>query len=306
MQRDKEKAQMTRPTVGTAVEIAPGVRTVLAPNAGAMTHWGTNSYIVGDRDLAIIDPGPSDERHIQALMKAVDTSEVTHILVTHAHADHSKGARELSRRTGAPIAAYGLADAGRRDVMRTLAKDGNLGGGEGLDHDFVPDIYLREGDVLSASDWALDVVHLPGHFAGQLGFQLGDALFSGDHVMDWSSTIVSPPDGHLGDFLATCQKLISRPPNQCFAGHGAPIYAPVQRLEWLIAHRKSREMQILDFLSGAPKSIGQIVTQVYLDIPEALRPAASRNVLAHLIDLWERSLIEAIPTMQQDAVLRLR
>jgi glyoxylase-like metal-dependent hydrolase (beta-lactamase superfamily II) len=306
MRRTKEEVPMTRPPVGTAIEIAPGVRSILAPNSGPMTYWGTNSYILGETELAIIDPGPDDAGHISALLEATAQSSVTYILVTHAHADHSAAAGVLSAQTGAPVVAFGPPEAGRRDVMQRLSQESNLGGGEGLDHGFAPDICLREGDTLHGTGWELGVLHLPGHFAGQLGFQFGDILFSGDHVMDWASSIVSPPDGHLGDFLATSRKLIKLAPQLCLSGHGAPLRDPEERLEWLIDHRKNRELQILDVLSSEPLTISKIVDQVYLDLPRVARAAASRNVLAHLIDLWERSIVEAIPAIQQDAIFRLR
>lgn len=306
MQRRKAKVLMTRPEVGIPTEVLPGIELVLAPNPGPMTYWGTNCYILGDRDIAVIDPGPNDPAHIANLLAAIGSRNVTHILITHAHADHSAGAIALSRQTGAPILGFGAADAGRRPVMSELARAGHLGGGEGLDPTFSPDRTLADADVIHGSDWALNVLHIPGHFAGHLGFQFGDTLFVGDHVMDWSTSIVSPPDGHLGDFLETCDKLISKSPKLCLSGHGAPITAPTDRLTWLVHHRKSREAQILEALSNTVISIDGIVEIVYPDIPVSVRQAAARNVLAHLIDLWERNLVEAFPKMQSDAEFRLR
>lgn len=305
MRRTKAKVQMTRPEVGIQTAVAPGVDVVLAPNPGPMTHWGTNCYLVGDRELAIIDPGPDDNSHITNLMTAIGSRKVTHILVTHAHADHSAGAKTLSTLTGAPVLGFGAAHTGRRAVMRQLASDGSLGGGEGIDADFAPDRVVQDGDQITGSDWELEVLHLPGHFAGHLGFQLGDILFCGDHMMDWSSSIVSPPDGHLGDFFATCRRLTTRAPAQCLSGHGGPLRDPVDRLEGLMAHRKNRERQILDSMSDKPMPIDDIVARVYLDVPQHLHPAAARNVLAHLIDLWERRIVEPIPAMKQDATFRL-
>lgn len=305
MHSKKAKVPMSRPDVGIPVDVAPGVQSLLAPNPGAMTHWGTNSYIIGSKSVAIVDPGPADANHLAALMKAIGPREVSHILVTHAHLDHSAGAAALSVRTGAAVVGFGLPHEGRRHVMQHLAEAGDLGGGEGLDTGFSPDQHVRDGDLIEGADWNIEVLHLPGHFAGHLGFQVGDTLFSGDHVMDWSSSIVSPPDGHIGDFLASCHKLIARSPSLCLTGHGAPLVAPRGRLEWLVEHRLAREAQILDALSETGLTVGEIVSRVYSDISEDVRPAAARNVLAHLIDLWERSLIEAIPDMHRSAVFRL-
>ncbi|SMX22058.1 MBL fold metallo-hydrolase [Boseongicola aestuarii] len=305
MHSNEAKVPMSRPDVGIPVYVAAGVQVILAPNPGAMTHWGTNSYIVGNKSVAVVDPGPADASHLAALMKAIGAREVSHILVTHAHADHSAGAAALSNKTGAPVVGFGLPDEGRRKVMQHLAEAGDLGGGEGLDAGFSPDQLVRDGDLIDGADWSIEVLHLPGHFAGHLGFQFGETLFSGDHVMDWSSSIVSPPDGHIGDFLASCHKVIRRNPSRCLTGHGAPLPAPRGRLEWLVEHRLAREAQILDALAETGLTAQQIVSRVYSDIPETVRPAAARNVLAHLIDLWERSLIEAIPHIHQNAVFRL-
>ncbi|NNJ68854.1 MAG: MBL fold metallo-hydrolase [Boseongicola sp.] len=306
MHSRKAKVPMTRPEVGIPIEVTPGVQMVLAPNAGAMTHWGTNSYIIGEETLAIVDPGPAEAEHLAALMKAIGSREVSHILVTHAHSDHSAGAMALASKTGAPVSGFGTAREGRRAIMQSLAETGDLGGGEGLDERFAPDHVVREGDRITGAGWEIDVVHLPGHFAGQLGFQLDGNLFSGDHVMDWSSSIVSPPDGHIGDFLASSRRIIDLAPNQCLAGHGAPLVDPSDRLEWLIEHRSARESQILHALSTTWLPLHEIVAKVYLGLPDNLRPAAARNVLAHLIDLWERQLIEADPGPQQSALFRLR
>ncbi len=294
-----------RPLPGIAHEIALGVRRVLAPNPGPMTHWGTNSYLLGMREVAVIDPGPLDTKHINALIQAALPGRVSHILVTHAHADHSAGARPLSEQTGAPIYAFGTASAGRRPIMETLAASGHLGGGEGTDYGFEPDATLGDGDIVETEDWAVEALHLPGHFAGHLGFRSGDLMFSGDHLMGWSTTIISPPDGHLGDFMDSSQRLIDLAPRTCLTGHGAPINDASGRLTWLMKHRKDREDQILATLKVGPRRISDMVRSLYRDVPVALHPAAARNVLAHLIDLAERGAVVAEPDLRADAVFRL-
>lgn len=164
---------------------------------------------------------------------------------------------------------------------------------------------MLESDLLTGSGWEFNELHPPGHFAGHLRFQLQDALFVGDHDMDWSTLKVSPPDRHLGDFIATCEKLISLARRLCLTGHGEPLYDPVERLGWLVAHRTSRETQFLGVLSNSPVSIGEIVAREYPEFPSDVYLAAARNVLAHLVDLWERRLVEPIPRTRRDAKFRL-
>lgn len=286
-------------------EVEAGIRRVLAPNAGPMTHLGTNTYLVGLRDVMIIDPGPLIDEHISLIQKATVGAHISHILITHAHLDHSQSARHLSEETGAPIIAYGEATAGRRDIMTELAKTGEIGGGEGVDFDFQPHREVSQDDVIRNSEVELITHHIPGHFSGHLGFELVDTMFCGDHVMDWSTSIVSPPDGHVGDFLNSCRHLISRKPKSCLSGHGEKLLDPVGRLEWLIAHRMERERQILDVLNEKPINLEDLVARVYADVPQSLYPAASRNLLAHLIDLWERDIVAVSPKPSLDAKFTL-
>ncbi len=288
---------MTTPKPGIAEIISPDVRRVLAPNPGPMTHWGTNSYILGKDHVAVIDPGPDLPAHLEALLKATQNAKITHILVTHAHADHSPLARILSDKTDAPIYGFGAPTAGRSATMQNLAKTGLAGGGEGVDLDFVPDQTVVEGDIIEGSDWQLGVLHTPGHFAGHLAFQTGNVVFSGDHVMDWSSSLVSPPDGDLGAFMRTSERLKNLGANVFLPGHGNPIDTPTDRLDWLIQHRKSRETSILAALDRTPQSIPDITATVYRDTPLELHGAAARNVFAHLIDLVERNLVIATPDL---------
>lgn len=285
-------------------EIAPGIRRVLAPNAGPMTHKGTNTYLVGQTDVMVIDPGPLIGEHISLIQQATEGARISHILITHAHLDHSQSARKLAQATHAPIAAFGAAHAGRRKIMSELAELGGIGGGEGVDKDFVPDLELAQHDIVSNSEVMLTTHHIPGHFAGHLAFELEDIVFCGDHIMDWSTSIVSPPDGHVGDFLNSCRHLIARNPTMCLSGHGGKLTDPIGRLEWLITHRLEREAQLMSVLTENPQSLQRLVEQVYVDIPQHLFPAASRNLLAHLIDLWEQGLVDASPNLSVDAEFR--
>ena len=296
---------MTEPTAGTVEIVAPGVRRVLAPNPGPMTHWGTNSYILGEGRVAVVDPGPTDMNHLGALETATQGEVITHILVTHAHADHSPLAHALSERTGAPIVGFGPPDAGRSATMQDLAKNGLAGGGEGIDGAFQPDLAVTDGDAVAGDNWQIEVLHTPGHFAGHLAFRMGDIILSGDHVMDWSSSLVSPPDGDLGAFMRTSERMMGLEATKLLPGHGGPINDPAGRLEWLIAHRRSRETAILNVLGTAPLSVEQITERVYTDIPSKMHQAAARNVFAHLIDLTERNMVKPTPKLAADATFRL-
>lgn len=289
---------------GDVQEIAPGLRGLIAPNAGPMTHWGTNTFLLGERRLAVIDPGPEDPAHHAAILRAVGDGVVTHVLVTHAHLDHSPLARRLAEETGATVCAFGPATAGRRPVMQDLFAAGLSGGGEGVDTAFCPDITLADGDRVVGEEWTLGVLHTPGHFAGHLAFRWDDWVLSGDHVMDWSSSLVSPPDGDLSDFMATSRRLRDLRGVRFLPAHGGAIHDPGERLGWLIAHREAREASILDALSGRPQTVATLTRRIYTDIPDAMLPAAERNVFAHLIDLVERKLAFAEPTLAADAAYR--
>ena len=297
---------MNRPPIGQPEVIEEGIRRILAPNAGPMIHWGTNTWIVGERDVAVIDPGPDNAAHLAAILSATASSTITHILVTHPHADHSPLSRKLAKHTGAPILGFGAPQDGRSAVMEQLSATANVGGGEGIDMHFAPDQYVSEGDKIAGDNWTLNVTHTPGHFSGHLGFRLEDFLFSGDHVMDWASTLVSPPDGDVAAFRATSERLIDMELFRCFPGHGAPIDAPADRLSWLLEHRQSREHAILGALGSTPLSIAEITADVYRDVPKSMHQMAARNVFAHLIDLWERNQIEATPSLSLNARFAVR
>lgn len=287
-------AQETQPKAGIAESLAPDLLRILAPNPSPMTFWGTNTYLLGRRDIAVIDPGPEDPVHLQAILAAVpEGARVTHIVVTHAHRDHSPLARPLAEATGAPIYAFGAADSGRSDVMTALAAGGFAGGGEGIDHAFDPDILLPDGTPIETADWTLTALHTPGHMGNHICLAWGDALFSGDHVMGWASSLVSPPDGDLTDFMASCARLSNRHWSRFYPGHGAPIEDPAARLDWLIRHRKGRESEILEALKSGPATAPELAARLYTDVPAALLPAAARNVFAHLIDLEGKRQVSA-------------
>ncbi len=261
---------------------AAKVRVVLAPNPSAMTGPGTNSFLIGEREVAVIDPGPDDPAHIQAILDMAE-GRISHILVTHAHLDHTAGVARLAQATRAPVFAFGPADSGRSPTMARLAATG-LNGGEGADTGFRPDIELRHGEELRSSDWTLQALHTPGHMGGHLSFRLGDAIFCGDLVMGWSTSIISPPEGDLVDYFRSLDLLARLAPRVLYPAHGDPITAPLPRLEELAVHRRLRSAQILGALDAGPGTAAELAARIYT-IPAHLMPAAERNVLAHLLAL---------------------
>lgn len=277
------------PLPGRAEVLETGLRRVLAPNPSPMTFHGTNTYILGEGRVAVIDPGPASPPHLRAILAALRRGEtVSHVLVTHAHLDHSPLARPLAEATGAPVLAFGAADAGRSDLMRELSDAGLTGGGEGVDTGFHPDESLADGDVIDGAGWSIRAIHTPGHFGNHLCLAWEKALFSGDHVMGWATSLVSPPDGDMGAYMASLERLAALPSRVFYPGHGAPVTDPTARIADLAAHRRGREAQILAALSDGPADAATLARRIYTDTPPALLPAAARNVFAHLLDLWQR------------------
>ncbi|WP_293447185.1 MBL fold metallo-hydrolase [Planktotalea sp.] len=294
------------PQAGKPVTLAPALRRILAPNPSPMTYRGTNTYLLGHHDIAVIDPGPDSDPHLAAIMAACTSPQrITQILVTHSHVDHSPLAKRLSEKTGAPILAFGPSDAGRSDAMKACLEAGMQGGGEGIDTAFRPDVLISDGEQISAGDQMITAWHTPGHMGNHMCLAWNDAVFCGDLVMGWASSLVSPPDGDLTDFMASCEKLRRLDANILHSGHGAPIIDPKSRLEWLIEHRKSREAQIIQQLSLAPAAASTIATKIYSDTPTALLPAATRNVIAHLIDLEGKNMITRAGAPTESAIFKL-
>ncbi|MFW2544412.1 MBL fold metallo-hydrolase [Primorskyibacter sp. 2E107] len=295
------------PAPGVADPLEPGVRRILAPNPSPMTFRGTNTYLVGTRGIAVIDPGPDDSGHLDRILAALEPGQhVSHIFVTHAHLDHSPLARPLAARTGAPILGFGPATAGRSQVMHRLASQGLVGGGEGVDHAFTPDVLVADEQSVDGDGWSLKAVHTPGHMANHLSFALGDVLFSGDLVMGWATSLVSPPDGDLTDFMTSLRRLQSRPWRRFHPGHGAPIDTPEARLSDLLAHRLGRERAILTALESGPATAASLAARIYTQTPTALLPAAERNVLSHLIDLTSKNSVTPIGELSAESVFSLR
>lgn len=268
---------------GVPQVLEPLVTRVLADNPSPFTHTGTQTYLVGTADLAVIDPGPDDPNHIDALIRAIAGRPVTAIVITHTHRDHSPGAAPLKARTGAPIvgcAPLALEDLGPRADAS-------------FDAHYAPDAVMAEGDSVSGSGWTLTAIATPGHTSNHLAFALPEttALFTGDHVMGWSTTIVSPPDGDMAAYMDSLTKLQRRDDRIYYPAHGDPVVNPQRLVRGLIGHRKQREGQILRLLDAEPRTIPAMVEKMYVGIDPRLFPAAERSVLAHLYELRDRHIV---------------
>ena len=274
----------------TPVAVGPGgaVKRIRAPNASALTGNGTNTYLaIGERKVAVIDPGPDQDDHFRRIMTEVGPSRrISKILITHPHADHTGLASRLAKHTGAETIAHSGADGAISERMRTLGSQFELGGGEGLDWEFEPDRRIVDGELIACDEWNFEAVLTPGHTANHICFACRDAevLFSGDHVMGWSTTLVSPPHGDMGDFMRSLERLRLRADRMFLPGHGEPITDPVSAVASQQSHRREREMQILHHLRSGLTGVGEIAARVYSGLPVRLAKAAERNVLAHLID----------------------
>jgi glyoxylase-like metal-dependent hydrolase (beta-lactamase superfamily II) len=270
--------------------VSPHIRRVLADNPGPFTMLGTGTYIVGYGRVAVIDPGPRDPAHVTRLLAALRGETVEAMLVTHTHGDHSPAAAMLKRalrRKGMdpPVYGFGPHPVSRADEERADATEGKVE--ERSDVDFVPDVRVTTGDVIRGWGWTFDVLHTPGHISNHLCFAFREerALFSGDHVMGWATTIIPPPDGNVADYLASLELLFDRDDRVYWPTHGPPIYDPVPYVRALHAHRLEREAQILDLVGAGTARIPAMVRVIYKGYPKELRKAAGRSVLAHLVKL---------------------
>ncbi len=278
------------PQTGVAVNVAPDVRRVTAPNPGPFTFHGTNTFLIGREALAVLDPGPADAAHIDALIGAIGGVRVAHILVSHTHRDHSPGARLLQARTGAPILA-----AGPHRPARPARPGEELRLDASADLDFSPDALLADGDIVEGPGYRLEAVATPGHTGNHLAFALlgADVLFSGDHVMGWATTVVAPPDGAMPDYMASLDRLLARPEKICLPAHGGAIRDAHAYIRALRAHRKMREAAIVEGMRRGDTRISEIVARVYQGLDPRLAGAAALSTLAHLEDLVARGVATA-------------
>ncbi len=289
------------PLPGQIFEAAPGLRGLLANNPSPMTGTGTISWILGEGEVALVDPGPADPAHARVLRQALGSERITTILVTHAHLDHSALARPLAEEWGAPILAYGDATAGRSPRMAAFASDADLPRSEGVDAGFRPDGTLADGEVIGGRTWQVEALHTPGHFGNHLCFAMGDDILCGDLLMAWSTSIVAPPDGDMADYLASLDRIAARGSARLFPAHGAAIERPAERISELVAHRRLRETQVLQALGHGPATPEDLTRRIYTETPPRLLPAAAMNVLAHLIDLTDRNLVSPQGPMSRHA-----
>ena len=268
---------------GTIERLGPRVRRILAPNPSPFTYTGTQTYLVGEGEVAVIDPGPDLPDHVEALFAALDGERVAAIICTHTHRDHSPASRPLKAATGAPIvgcAPLSLDDSGPR-------------ADEAFDTGYRPDRVLADGERLAGDGWALEAVATPGHTSNHLCLALAGegALFTGDHVMGWSTTVVAPPDGDMADYMASLHRLLGRDDRLYYPAHGPAVTEPHAHVRRLIGHRRMRERQILGHLERGEGRIETMVAAIYADIDPRLFPAAGRSVLAHLLDLERRGRV---------------
>ncbi|MCY6381627.1 MBL fold metallo-hydrolase [Hoeflea prorocentri] len=277
------------PAHGSTVQLAPDIQRITAPNSGPLTFHGTNSYIVGKGSVAVIDPGPEIESHYQALKETLTGREVTHIMVSHTHRDHSPLARRLASETGATIVAEGEHRSARplfTGEINPLK--------ESADTEFQPDVKAGDGDIFQGDGWALRVINTPGHTANHAVFGLEDRdiVFSADHVMVWATSIVAPPDGSMADYMRSLDKMLERDDRMYLPGHGGPVKEPTKFVRALRTHRKMREAAVLDRLQKGDRHIDEMVKAIYRDTDPRLHRAAALSLLAHLEDLVARGRVE--------------
>lgn len=277
--------------------VSPLVRRIVARNPGPFTAHGTGTYIVGKGKVAVIDPGPLVQEHIDALLKDLSGETIERILITHTHMDHSPAAAPVKTATGAKTYGFGPHGSGAGETSE-----------EGGDTAFKPDVVMKEGDVLTGEGWTLRALYTPGHASNHLCFALGEErlLFSGDHVMGWSTTVISPPDGNMKAYMASLSRLLERDDAIYLPTHGPAIKEPQRYVRALIAHRGQRRGGILQELSRGERTTPELVAALYVGLDPRLRVAAGRSVLAHLLELKEMGRVEASDAAPLDATYRLK
>ena len=304
-----------KPAYGRVDRLSPLIRRVVAKNPNPFTFTGTGVYLIGTGAVAVIDPGPTLDEHLDAVLGALDDGErITRILVTHTHTDHTAGVAKLVERTGATT--YGFGPHGPvpdHDPLDTVSFDEYFSAEEkeafdkawrdtpdelkreGPDTDFIPDVTVADGDVIEGDGWTIEVVHTPGHTSNHVCFGLRDekVLFTGDHVMGWATSVISPPDGDLYDYLASLEKLLERDDVRYWPTHGPAIEEPQDYVRSFIAHRRSREAQIVTALEEGPKTIKDLVPGMYAEVDKRLWRAAANSVYSHLLALHRQGRVDA-------------
>lgn len=267
------------PPYGEIEQITKNIRRITAPNPAPYTFKGTGTYIIGHDRVAVIDPGPDIPSHIDAIVASLGDEQISHILITHNHKDHSPAAKPLAAKCGAKIYGLDVSDQQHADVDAE----------EGIDKNYAPDILLKDGEIINGANWTIEVIHTPGHLSNHICFAYHEeqSLFTGDHVMGWSTTIISPPDGNMAEYLASLEILRLRDDKIYYPTHGRPIENPKQFVTQLIGHRLRRDKEIIKAIAGGAHTIDEIVGIIYAMIDRKLYLAASRTIFAHLIRLVE-------------------
>lgn len=271
---------------GRCDTLSPRIRRVICNNPGPFTFTGTGTYIIGNGTVAVIDPGPIDDTHMEAILAALEPGEtVSHIIITHTHGDHSPGSAPLKQKTGAPI--YGMSPAKHESFDGPQME-------EDADDTFAPDHEVAHGDIITGGDWSLEAVHTPGHMAAHVCYALREekALFTGDHVMGWSTSVIIPPDGSMRDYMQSLDLLLARDDEIYWPTHGTSINNPQDFVRAYITHRRGREAQVLEQLKAGQSNIRDMVKVVYAAVDERLHPAAALSMLAHLQDLTARGEVQ--------------
>lgn len=285
---------------GEPAPMGPGIVRVVAQNPSLLTFKGTNTYLVGSTSLAVIDPGPDDPSHREAILRAAGSRPITHIFSTHAHRDHVDGIAKLKAGTGAVVAAYPRdPEAGRIALKDTPS--GKLF----VDYDFQPEVALKAGDTVRGADWALTAIHTPGHAPDHLCFALEGrpVVFSGDHVMAWNTTVVAPPEGRMADYVASLEILLDREDQVFLPGHGGRITDPQRTVKAYLLHRRWREQSVLNALAAGATTIRRIVPEIYQGLAPQMIPAATLSVQAHVEYLIEKGLVASDLPLTPDVAL---
>ena len=271
---------------GVLEEVAPNLRRVVATNRSPFTMSGTGTYIIGRGKVCVIDPGPLLPDHVNALIEGLKGEEVTHILITHTHGDHSPAAQPLKEATGAPTFGYGPHGSGKYEQGVTVEAGG--------DRDFVPDVTVCDGDVIEGEGFSFECVYTPGHTSNHMCYAWREpkALFTGDHVMGWSTTVVSPPDGDMAEYMASLRKLLDRDDALYYPTHAGAITDPKPFVRALLTHREEREAQVLDCLKRGKHLIAEMVDEMYVGLNPNLVQPARRSVFAHIVDLADRGKVK--------------
>ncbi len=287
---------------GEPTGMAPGVSRIVANNPSPFTFKGTNTYLLGSKSLAVIDPGPDDEVHRKAILEAAAGRPITHIFLTHAHRDHSDGLEKLKAETGAIFCGY------RRSKPDERASDHLTPSGRAfIDFDLRPDLELANGDMIDGEDWSLDIFHTPGHAPDHLCMseRRSGILFSGDHVMGWNTTVIAPPEGRMSDYVASLESLSNHPASLFLPGHGGRIKEPSRTVKAYLLHRRWREQTILDAINAGHITINNIVPEVYRTLDRNLAVAAALSVQAHVEHLIELGILYSVKPLKFDTPLQL-